>query len=230
MSALLEIKARAVVFDAVGTLIAPAVPVAETYAAVARREGVEVSPRLIASRFRRALQRLDRVDGRTNEQVERDAWRSIVSECLPEVADASAAFEALWRHYARPESWTVYSDVQPALANLAAGGVRLGVASNFDARLRAVVRGHPELTLVENQVWVCSELGYRKPAPEFFWEVARELGLRASDVLYVGDDAAHDAEAPRAIGMQACLLRRGAATGDFGGSIETLMDLRVKCA
>ena len=81
----------------------------------------------------------------TDEATERRRWRMIVTGVLPEVAEPDRAFDELWDHFGRPDSWRCYPDVAPVLDSLAEQGISVCVGSNFDGRLRGVVKGLPEL-------------------------------------------------------------------------------------
>src|SRR5947207_3404415 len=130
-----------IVFDAVGTLIKPDPSVAVAYTAAARRQGVELEPEDVRARFQVHFQS-DEVHGEqgvltTDEATERRRWRKIVGDVLPEIAEPERAFQELWDHFSRPESWRCFPDVAPALKALKAMGVSLCVGSNFDGLLRA---------------------------------------------------------------------------------------------
>ena len=71
-------------------------------------------------------------------------------------------------------------------------GVSVCVGSNFDARLRGVVQGLPELDSCVDSLVISSEVGYRKPHPSFFRAACDHLGLPPERVLCVGDDLEND--------------------------------------
>jgi putative hydrolase of the HAD superfamily len=204
---------RAVVFDAVGTLIRPDPPAAAVYAAVGRRFGSRLSLEAIASRFAVAFARqeaLDRDAGqRTSEERETERWRQIVAEVLVDVADPSGCFAELYAHFGRPEAWRCDLEAAVTLQGLAARGYTLGVASNYDRRLRRVVAGLPPLRPV-HQLVISSEVGWRKPAREFFTVLCRRVGFAAEQVLHVGDDRANDYDGARRAGLRALLFDRKA--------------------
>ncbi len=209
----------AVVFDAVGTLIEPHPPVATAYQRAARRCGSTLPRREIQRRFAEALRRQERRDaqrhGRTSPRRERARWRSIVRESIPDARDHDALFAALWEHFARPEHWRLAADAVVCLDALRRRGARVAIASNFDARLHAIVRGLPELE-GRVEVFVSSELGVVKPQVEFFHRVAAALQLPAASLCMVGDRADHDYWPPRQAGWHSVLLQRGAASQSCG--------------
>jgi putative hydrolase of the HAD superfamily len=80
------------------------------------------------------------------------------------------------------------------------------MASNFDARLVAIVKGVADLAPVRDRLVVSSLAGWRKPAAEFFHDVIRLAGVAKEQILFVGDDLRNDLEGARAAGLQGLLL------------------------
>ncbi len=201
---------RAVLFDAVGTLIEPDPPVVETYHAAGLRFGSSLPAETIRLRFRSALARQEALDAqsshRTSEARELARWRAIVAEVFDDVPDIEALFQTLWRHFAEPGHWRVHDDAAECWQRLAESGFFLGIASNFDARLEAICQGH-EL-LAGRTCFISSHIGYKKPAPEFFRFIEQRLELRPDEILLVGDDLENDYLAAQAAGWQALLVAR----------------------
>ena len=200
---------RAVAFDAVGTLITPDPPVHVVYFDVGRRHGSHLSVKTIRGRFRaafRAEEERDRTAGwRTDPDREMDRWRRIVSTVLDDVNDTEGCFRELWDHFARPSAWRCFPDVGPVFAELTRRGLAVGLASNFDGRLRDVAAGLPELQPV-GPVVVSAEVGWRKPAAEFFAAVVHGFDCAPGEVLLVGDDFENDYVGATAAGLKALLL------------------------
>jgi putative hydrolase of the HAD superfamily len=203
---------RGIVFDAVGTLIKPEPSVAEAYVAAASRQGVALDPEVVRARFDVHFQNGGVHAGQgvlsTDEMTERRRWRKIVKGVLPEVPDPDRAFDELWEHFGRPESWRCFADVSPAIGIFVEMGISLCVGSNFDGRLRRVVRGLPELGLGINSLVISSEVGYRKPHPLFFEAVCAHLNLPGSMVICVGDDLENDVLGAMRAGLRGLLLDR----------------------
>jgi putative hydrolase of the HAD superfamily len=216
---------RAVFLDAVDTLLFPEPSAVVKYVQVAHAAGSRLTPEAIAQRFRAAFRREERLDLdaglRTDERRERRRWRDIVATVLDDVPDPPACFDELWDWFGRPGAWHVAEDAGPTLAELARRGLVLGVASNFDSRLRAVVAGHQPLSPVRHLV-ISSEVGWRKPARPFFDRIAETVGVPPSEVLFVGDHEENDVRGARAAGMRALLL---AGSGGGQDSITRLGDL-----
>ncbi|MFQ3592952.1 MAG: HAD-IA family hydrolase [Gemmataceae bacterium] len=205
---LLPPSVRLVYFDAVGTLLRPDPSVAATYQRIGQRYGcnrpVEDLRRAFSHAFL-AEESWDAVNGyRTDEQRERQRWRAIVSAVLPEATDPDACFAELWDHFARPEHWQLEPGTLQVLAHLAGLGLQLGLASNFDERLIGLVQAMPELRDYLDIVLVSSQVGWRKPAREFYASLCGDFSPH--EVLMVGDDRVNDYEGARAAGLHAVLL------------------------
>jgi putative hydrolase of the HAD superfamily len=203
--------AGAVFFDAVGTLIFPEPPAATIYAEMGHQHGSRLSAADIAPRFAVAFRRqeeLDEVLGwRTSEEREVERWRAIVTEVLDDCREGEACFRELFEHFRRPSAWRVADDAAATLQTLAKQGQILGLASNYDSRLRDVVAGLPALAPVRHLA-ISSEIGWRKPAPQFFEALMKLVGLPPARLLLVGDDRVNDYEGARAAGLAAILVDR----------------------
>jgi putative hydrolase of the HAD superfamily len=124
------------------------------------------------------------------------------------VTEPDACYRELWDHFARPAAWRCLPDVGVVIEVLARRGLAVGVASNFDSRLRAVVAGLPELAAI-GPIIVSAEVGWRKPAPAFFKALITAFECSADEVLVVGDDFENDYAGATATGLRAVLVARG---------------------
>ncbi|HMC66447.1 MAG TPA: HAD-IA family hydrolase [Gemmataceae bacterium] len=219
---------HAIFFDAVGTLIHPEPPAPEVYQAVGQRYGSAVALADIRRRFSAAFHEedaLDRaVDWRTSEASEVERWRRIVGAVLDDVSDPVACFRELFEHFSRAEAWRCDRDTESVLKELAARGYRLGMASNYDERLRSVAAGLPALRPIQHLV-ISSEVGWRKPAGQFFGAICEAIRLPPEQVLYVGDDPANDFAGARAAGLQAVLFDAADQHPDGVARIHQLSEL-----
>jgi putative hydrolase of the HAD superfamily len=216
-------------FDAVGTLLYPEPPAAQVYVSIGRHFGSRLDEQTVAARFRAAFRREEEVDYtaglRTNEAREIDRWRNIVTEVLDDVADREACFQALFKHFSRIDAWRCAADAATILNMLSDRGHVLGIASNFDHRLRGLVENLPELRPIRHLV-ISSEVGWRKPASAFFDSMCRCVDTPAERILYVGDDPINDYQGARAAGMRAVLLdSRRCSAPEERHSIHTLRAL-----
>ncbi len=202
---------KAIVFDAVGTLLEPTPSVWQVYATAAQTAGGPVpEASILKHRFVEAFQREEAIDQtahwQTNEPRERARWQAIVRHCLQEVPSIDAAFAYLWQHFAQPSAWRVPKDAETLLTQLHGlpGGPTLAIGSNFDARLRSVVAGFPALVGIPILL-ISSELGVRKPAAAYYAHVRNRLGCSPEQILILGDDLANDYQAPAQLGYQTLL-------------------------
>ncbi len=187
---------RSVYFDAVGTLIEPAPSAAAVYLDVGRDHGSRLTLDEIARRFRAAFAAEDDVDRRAGWRTDEERERR------------------RWQHFAQPPAWHCLAGAGEVLAELSRRGYRIGLASNFDARLRGVAAGLAELAPVRSLV-ISSEVGWRKPSAKFFERVISAAGGNPEEVLFVGDDPVNDGEGANAAGLKVCLLDTPAALGEL---------------
>lgn len=223
-----------IAFDAVGTLIFADPPVHLAYYRIGRKHGSQARPEEILHRFRAALARraaetpLDvavaeagQVAPRPRRQWERQFWRGVVDEVLPDAADRDGCFEELFAHFAQPTAWQCFADVDEAFEEALRRECRLAIASNFDARLHAVCDGLEPLRNLERRV-ISSEVGARKPQPEFYQALLEACGCTAEELVFVGDDPENDVVAPRELGIRSVHLDR---SGAAQSAIQSLADL-----
>src|SRR5208282_1862494 len=134
----------------------------------------------------------------------------IVGSVLDDVGDPAACFRELFAHFSRPSAWRCDKDAGGVIEQMARQAYVLGVASNYDSRLRPVVAGLPALRPVQHLV-ISSEVGWRKAAKPFFESLCRTARLPAHQILLVGDDLVNDYEGARAAGLEAVLVARHAS-------------------
>ncbi len=218
-----------VFFDAVGTLIHPEPPAPAVYQTVGRRFGSRLDEATIRIRFRAAFRRQEEADYagnlRTDEAREVARWRSIVREVLDDVTDTETCFLELYAHFARADAWRCEPQTAEVLAALAKRGHVLGIASNFDHRLDGLVEKMPAFRPIRYLV-ISSQIGWRKPAREFYSAMCQRAGSSAEQILYVGDDPTNDYEGARAAGLQAVLFAPdGRLSVQAEAHIESLTDL-----
>jgi putative hydrolase of the HAD superfamily len=219
---------RAIFFDAVGTLIHPEPSAAAVYAAVAQRYGSARREEEIALRFAIAFAREDAWDReqglRTSEAREVMRWRRIVAEVLDDVKDPESCFKELYEHFAVPGNWCCPPDTGEVLGALRNRGYSLGLASNYDRRLHPVVAGLRELRPIQHVV-ISSEVGWRKPAQEFYLALCRAAAFLPDQILLVGNEVVNDYEGACAAGCLALLLDPTGSTAKGRNSIKGLNEL-----
>jgi putative hydrolase of the HAD superfamily len=219
----------AVLFDAGGTLIR--LDYAFMRACAARRQQ-DVSDAALARGEAIVRREIDRRAAQTGGPRDRDADRVAMyfggvleSAGVPrEVAEAAAA--ELAEEHARSNLWRVaMPGAASTLAALRARGFRVGVVSNADGRVAALLETAglgPHLEAI-----VDSHLeGVEKPDPEIFRRALARLGVPAARTAYVGDIHSIDVVGAHAAGLAAILIDE---TGGYAGvacpRIAALADL-----
>src|SRR5215475_3144489 len=130
---------HAVTFDVGGTLIEPYPSVGHVYADVAARHGMPgLSPTELNHRFVVAWKNLAEFD------YSRAAWSRMVNATFAglvrdQEVPSPSFFAALYDRFAEPTAWRVFDDVLPALESLTNRGVKLGLISNWDERLKPLL-------------------------------------------------------------------------------------------
>ncbi|HZW76055.1 MAG TPA: HAD-IA family hydrolase [Caldimonas sp.] len=204
---------RAVLFDAVGTLIHLREPVGETYARFARACGVDAPPAAIEAAFPRVLQAMPQMAfaGRPPAAVrvaEREWWRTVVRSVFdaagvaPHVVDVDRCFDQLFAHFAGAAAWRCGDGVVDTLRTLRTRGIAVGMVSNFDHRLPALLDALGIAALFDAVV-LPADAGAAKPDRRIFTCALARLGVPADEALYVGDDVADDAGGARRAGLGA---------------------------
>lgn len=215
---------RAVSFDVGGTLIEPWPSVGHVYARVAGRFGITgIVPEQLNRQFAVAWK------ARREFDYSREAWRELVNHSFaglwPEPPNA-ACFDAMYEAFATVEPWRVFDDVRPTLAAVRARGWKLAIVSNWDERLRPLLR---KLDLCEyfDAIIISHEAGFTKPAREIFQRAAAALNLPPETILHIGDSRSEDFHGASAAGMKSLLLNRKAGPGGDGvvSSLSAVMDV-----
>lgn len=196
---------QAVTFDIGGTLIAPWPSVGQVYAEVAARHGVKnATPELLESRFKAAWQ------ARSPFNETRAGWEELVDAAfagLSPLPPSRTFFNELYERFAQPSAWRVFDDVRPVLKSLAGHGLKLGVVSNWDERLRTLLH-RLQLARFFDAIIVSCEAGAAKPAPAIFQRAASALNLPPAAILHVGDSPEMDVRGARDAGLQALQIHR----------------------
>jgi len=191
------------------------------YAAVAAEAGwLDFDPIELNRRFARAWR------AKTDFDYSRAAWADLVVRTFGGSAVdyglESRLFNRLYDRFTEAQSWHVYEDVRPTLEALAARGLKCAVISNWDDRLRPLLK-NLGLNSMFQLVIISGEHGHHKPAPELFARAVSMLELRPAELLHVGDSRREDVEGAAQAGLRAVLLQRDGEPGV--GEIGSLLEL-----
>ena len=212
---------QAVTFDVGGTLIEPWPSVGHVYAEVAASHGItNLSHEELQRRFVTVFHR------RARAIHSEEDWAELVDEIFAGLVaepPSKTFFPDLYERFAQAAAWRIYPDVEPAFAALAGRGLKLGVVSNWDARLRPLLI---TLGLARNfeTIVVSCEVRASKPAPAIFQKAAEQLHLTPDTILHVGDSFEMDVAGARTAGFKALQIERNAKP-IRAGQIESLLDL-----
>jgi putative hydrolase of the HAD superfamily len=214
---------QAVTFDVGGTLIEPWPSVGHVYAAVAAENGFPgIDPDLLNDQFALAWR------AKINFDHSRSAWSDLVAKTFGGLAPSwneVPFFDQLFERFAQPDVWRIYDDVIPTLAWLVQRGTILAAISNWDERLRPLLKRLTIEGYFQAMVISC-EVGAAKPSPVIFQRALQQLRLPAEAVLHIGDSPEEDVQGARAAGLRALQIdRRTKQRGE--GRISSLLELKT---
>ena len=218
---------RAILLDALGTLVALEPPAPRLRAELRERFAIEVTEgqamRAIAAeiRYYRAhldeggdRASLDALRGRCAEALraglpQRDGLRAISNAMLTEALLASLRFSA-------------FPDVRPALGAWRGAGARIVVVSNWDVSLHDVLE-RLALAPLMDAILTSAEAGVRKPSPAIFERALALAGAGRERAVNIGDSLEEDVAGARAAGVRPVLISRDGSLSPPG--IETVASL-----
>lgn len=201
---------KAVLLDALGTLLELQDPAGRLVAALERRgTTVTEAEAQLALRAEIAFYRAHhhQAADRAGLEALRDRCATVLREALPAHARATpdlrgALLEAL--------RFAPYPEVPAVLAALRAAGRRLVVVSNWDVSLHDALRDTGLAPLVDGAV-SSAEVGAAKPDGRIFAAALRLAGAAPHEALHVGDSVRADVQGARAAGLRALLVVRDGA-------------------
>ncbi|KAJ6852499.1 rhythmically expressed protein isoform X1 [Iris pallida] len=198
-----EITHKAVLVDAVGTLVVPSQPMAQIYKTIGEKYGVEYSEKEILDRYRWAY---EQPWGRSRLRYVDDGrpfWQFIVSSSTG--CSDPEYFEELYHYYTTDKAWHLCDpEAENVFKALRKSGVKSAVVSNFDTRLR------PLLQALKCDNWfdavaVSAEVAAEKPNPTIFLKACDLLGVKPEEAVHIGDDRRNDLWGARDAGCDAWL-------------------------
>ncbi len=207
---------RAVLFDAGHTLLHAYPDLGSVYAETTAALGARLPPAAFVEAFQPAFREYAREikpRGVASDAQDYAMWREITRRIYGRLEGLAAIpferwFEALYRRFGEPDAWRLYDDVEETLRELRGAGLRLGVVSNWDTRLRGIASGLGLDRLVDFVV-ISAEAGVRKPDPRIFEAALAKAGVRPEEALHVGDLADAGGEGARRAGVRPVLIERG---------------------
>ena len=129
----------------------------------------------------------------------------------------------LYERFAQPDAWRIFPDVAPTLQGLSGRGLKLGIISNWDDRLRPLLSAL-RLDAHFEVIVISCEVGASKPASAIFEAAIAQLGVPADSILHVGDSFEADVQGANSAGLRAVRVDR--ESGTFNEThVGSLLDL-----
>ncbi len=217
-------EVRVIFFDAVGTLFGVRDSVGQIYSHAARRYGVIVDPQELDRCFYQAFKAappalFPEVGSQQLTDLERQWWRQIVIRTFAQVkgldqqsfSDFEAFFREVFDLFATAQTWQIYDETFEVLQDLQGRGFQLGIISNFDSRLSAVLQAlglDPFFT----SVTISTQTGSAKPESQVFQIALEQAQISAGQALHVGDSFSMDYQGAKQAGLWALWLDRDPQT------------------
>ncbi|CAI0374562.1 unnamed protein product [Linum tenue] len=198
-----DVTHKALLVDAVGTLVVPSQPMAQIYKQIGEKYGVDCSEDEILNRYRRAY---EQPWGRSRLRYVNDGrpfWQHIVTSSTG--CSDLQYFEELYNYYTTDKAWHLNDPEAGKIFDaIRKAGVKVAIVSNFDTRLRPVLRAL-NCDHWFDAVAVSAEVAAEKPNPTIFLKACELLGVEPEDAVHVGDDRRNDVWGARDAGCDAWL-------------------------
>lgn len=205
---------RAVLLDALGTLVELEPPFAGFAAALGDDVPIELAEAAMRAEMAYYREHSHEAHDRESLAELRERCALLLSCELGREVTVEAMLSAI--------SFRAYADAAPALESLRARGLRLVCVSNWDCSLPDVLARVGLAGLLDGVV-ASATTGARKPDPAIFIRGLELAGCDAAEALAVGDTPEEDLAGARAAGIPALLIDRsgGARRAPPGDSAIT---------
>jgi putative hydrolase of the HAD superfamily len=206
-------RPRAILLDAMGTLLTFEPPAPRLRAALRARLGVDVgdeaAARAIVAEIAYYRAHLHAGGDAAGLAALRRASAEAMRPALPPPA-AEAPGEQLTAALLDSLRFHAYPEVPGALAALRERGIRLVVVSNWDVSLHERLQETGLAPLLDGAV-ASAEAGVAKPDPAIFALGLERAGAAAGEAWHAGDSLEEDVVGARAAGLAAILVARDGA-------------------
>ena len=216
--------ARAVLLDALGTLVTLEDPVPRLVALLAERHEVTVEPSLAQRALRAEMAHYREHCVRAADAASLAALREDCAAIVVRELGAPLVPGELLPTLLDSLRFRAFGEVAATLARWRAEGLRLVVASNWDISLHDVLERTGLRDLVDG-VATSAEVGAAKPDARLFDAALALAGVDARAAIHVGDSLEEDVAGALGAGLQAVWLRRGGGDGEAPAGVATIRSL-----
>jgi len=213
----------AVIFDVDFTIAQPGPDLGpDGYRRLGARHGLDLDPALYDEARRQAFASLRRHPELDHDE---EIWFLFTERIITGMGGSGDTYAAavemtnLWEH---AHHFELFDDALPALAELRARGLKIGLLSNTARDLDLFVEHHG---LAVDAVLTSRAHGKTKPHETIFRRMLELLQLPAGEVAMVGDTIEDDIEGAVAVGMRAVLVDREGRYPEATDRIESLAAL-----
>jgi putative hydrolase of the HAD superfamily len=200
---------QVIFLDAVGTLFGVRGSVGAIYREIAARFGVAAEAQKLDRAFYQTFKTAPSLAFTESDLlVEREFnwWKTLAVQTficaglIDQFSDFDVFFAELYQIFATADPWFLYGDALPALEFWQAGGIELGVISNFDSRIFKVLES---LGLGDffQSVTISSRVGAAKPDRRIFEAALAKHQCDAYRAWHIGDSPNEDCEGAKAAGL-----------------------------
>jgi len=221
---------RAILYDAGHTLVRPRPQAQDIWRFLSAQLGVELAqerelPSIVHFYYRLGVGTYD------SDERARGFWSSYYAQALLDAGidlpreELVSAGDAVYNWYQDPAQWEPFPETIAALTLAQERGLTQGVVSDWGTDLVPILHAH-EVTRHLDFVVASATVGVSKPHPDVFLFALARAGLKAAEVIYVGDSYISDVLGARAVGIRPVLIdREGKAPAVDCAVVTSLLDV-----
>ncbi len=208
---------QVIFFDAMGTLFGLQESVGDIYRKLAEQFGVKVNSQQLNQAFFKTFKTASPLafgesDPIQLQRKEYEWWYAIAAKSFAQVtslekfSDFDLFFQQLYYYFATEKPWFVYPDVLLTLTYLQKQGIELGIISNFDSRLYAILT-QLQLNTFFSKITISSNSETAKPDAKIFKLALQKFNCLPHQAWHIGDSLEEDYNGAKTVGIKAFLVK-----------------------